>query len=96
MKIVYLPATRSDIAWLRDYCSRIFPEGHTRARQHFKATEKLLSENPLFGRVVEAEGVRELVIPKTPFSFLYRIRQERIEVLRVWDGRADRGILDFD
>ncbi|MDQ0396358.1 type II toxin-antitoxin system RelE/ParE family toxin [Labrys monachus] len=90
MKIVYLAGTTADIAWMRNYYAHVFPEGRKRAREHFKAAEALLSETPLIGRTTAVPEVRELVIPRTPFSFLYRVRPERIEILRIWDGRADR------
>jgi len=93
MKIVYLAATKADIAWMRNYYASVFPEGRQRARQHFKAAEALLLENPFIGRMTTVHAVRELVIPRTPFSFIYRVQQEQIEVLRLWDGRADRNAL---
>jgi len=32
-------------------------------------------------------GVRRLVIPRTPFSLVYRVTAERIEILEVRDDR---------
>jgi len=96
MKLVYLPAAIADIAWMRRYYARIFPEGQKRAREHFRAAERLLSENPRIGRVIDKPNVRELVVARTPFSFIYRVNLGRIEVLRVWDNRAGRALLDIE
>ena len=38
-------------------------------------------------------GIREFPIPRTPFSFIYRVVDDRIEVLRVRDQRGDRSRL---
>ena len=59
-----------------------------------RAGEKLLSANPVIGHASEFAGVRELAIARTPFSFIYRIAEDRIEFLRVWDARADRALMD--
>ena len=94
MKLVFLPSTRSDLLWMRTYYSRIFPEGARRAADQYRRVSSMLRDNPLVGRPVEdLEGVREFSIPRTPFSFIYRVVDDRIEVLRVWDQRGDRSRL---
>jgi plasmid stabilization system protein ParE len=95
MEIVYLSETQADYLWMYNYYTLIFPEGKRRAEAHFDAAERLLSENPHIGRQISDDGVRELAISRTPFSFIYRIKLEQIEVLRIWDGRADRASLDL-
>ena len=66
MKIVYLASTRADIEWMRRYYSGIFPAGAKQAREHFRACEKNLIENPMIGHPSEIAGVRELVVARTP------------------------------
>ena len=79
---------------MRACYARTFPDGATHAAGPYRRTCGIISENPLVGRPVEEiEGVREFSIPRTPFSFIYRIVEERIEVLRVWDQRGDRSRL---
>ncbi len=91
MEIVYLPQTRGDLRWMKDYYSRVFPAGARHARLQFEAAEALLRDNPNAGRPGILPGTRELVIPKTPFIIFYRVASDRVEVLRVWDGRALQG-----
>ena len=94
MKLVFLPSTRSDLLWMRTYYAHIFPDGAKRAADQYRRTCGIISENPLVGHPVEEiEGVREFSIPRTPFSFIYRIVEDRIEVLRVWDQRGARSRL---
>lgn len=92
MRIVFLPAAVADLRWLHDYYVRVFPDGHDRAVRQLKSTLQTLRANPHAGRTSEVEsGVRELVVPRTPFVILYRVQREkgRIEVLRVIDARSN-------
>ncbi len=90
MHIVYLESTVNDLTWMRHYYETVFPEGLKKAQQQFHATEALLTDNPFIGHPTHRKGVREFSIPQTPFSYIYRIQPNRIEVLRVWDERQDR------
>ena len=95
MRVVYLASARDDLSWLRQYYREVFPDGAARALKHLLAAEGLLRTNPFIGRHTGIGDSRELHIARTPFSLIYRVREDRIEVLRVWDGRRDRGNLDF-
>ena len=91
MNLVFLPSTRSDLLWMRTYYTSIFPAGAKRAVEHYRITCRVIRENPLIGQPVEdMSGVREFTIQRTPFSVIYRINNDRIEVLRIWDQRGDR------
>lgn len=88
MLLVFLPSTARDLEWFRYYYNSVFPDGDVKAKQHFRATKQLLAENPYIGRAVGGyDDVRELVIPRTPFTVIYRVNVDQIEVLRVWDRR---------
>ena len=79
---------------MRTCYAHIFQHGAKRAAAQYRRTCGILRENPLAGRPVEEmEGVREFSMPRTPFSFIYRVVDDRIEVLRVWDQRGDRSRL---
>lgn len=45
-----------------------------------------LQDHPERGRPGRVAGTRELVIPRTPFIAVYRLRGERIEILRLLHG----------
>jgi plasmid stabilization system protein ParE len=93
MRVVYLPSTRSDLRWLRHYYTRVFPEGATAARAQVLAMERLILDNPQIGRPTHRPGVRRLQITRTPFFVLYRPTADRIEILRVIDGRSFDSLL---
>lgn len=90
MKIVYLASARDDFVWMRRYYVEVFPEGASKARNQFRATESLLRLNPEIGHPTERDSVREFAMPNIPFSVIYRIRERRIEALRIWDERRRR------
>ena len=94
MKLVFLPSARADLLWMRTYYSSVFPDGARRAARQYQRVCDTIRRNPLIGHVLEnMEEVRELSIPRPPFSFIYRIVDDRIEILRVWDQRGDRAKL---
>ena len=91
MDLVFLPANRSDLLWMRTYYTGVFPAGAKRAAEHYRTTFSVIRQNPQIGHPVEdMPGVREFPIQRTPFSIIYRVIDDRIEILRIWDQRGDR------
>jgi addiction module RelE/StbE family toxin len=43
-----------------------------------------LADYPAMGRAGRVEGTRELVVPHTPYIIPYRVREGRVEVLRIF------------
>lgn len=90
MKVIYLAQALRDMHWVRKYYSEVFPAGRSNARSQLRKTETLISENPLAGHPSETvSGAREFHISRTPFSFLYRVTQENVEIVRVVDNRSN-------
>ncbi len=88
MKIVFLESCAPDLAWFRFYDQSVFPEGSRRAGQQFKALQATLAANPYAGHPSDTgRAVREITIPRTPFTLIYRVTPLQIEVLRLWDTR---------
>lgn len=88
VRVIYLPSTKNDFVWLHEYYSSVFPDGWDKALKQLDMTAELLSLNPYIWKEIE-KWVRDLVISSTPFSYIYRITDSYIEVLRVWDNRQD-------
>lgn len=86
MKILYLDDALSDLEWFYYYYSHVFYEGASNALLEFDITEGNLSANPFIWREVDG-GARKLHINRTPFSYIYRVTDDYIEVIRVWDNR---------
>ena len=88
MKLVYLDPALDDLNWVRTYYERVFPEGAETASKHFSETEELLKAFPHAGRPITGVENRERRVSNTPFNLVYRIREDRIEVVRVRDTRS--------
>lgn len=86
MRLVYLPSTAHDLIWLRTYYTKVFPEGAKKAREEIKRAERLLQDHPFAGERFDND-LRELLIPRTPFAMIYRVADDRIEILEIQDVR---------
>jgi plasmid stabilization system protein ParE len=60
------------------------PDAARRVRQRIHATVKHLGRFPEAGRAGEVAGTRELVVPGLPYIIVYRMRTQRVEILRVF------------
>lgn len=90
MKIVFLASAKPDLRWFKHYYMSRFPEGRRNADAQFLSTKALLLANPFVGHSVEnIEDARIYSIPRTPFSFIYRVKDNVIEVVRVLDTRSE-------
>ncbi len=90
MKIVFKRQALNDLAWFERYYTEIFPDGSRRAEKQFFKAAQTIRNFPEIGRPAMGKAKREYVIPGIPFSFVYRIVVDRIEVLRVLDHRSNR------
>ncbi len=94
MQIKFLASSVNDLKWFRYYYESVFPQWLEKAQKQFHSTKGLIKNNPYVGHIIQGDNVMEFSIPRIPFSFIYLIRWEVIEVLRVWDERQDRGKLN--
>lgn len=93
MKFEYRPEAIHDLEWFKEYYFKVFPEGAIKARQHFESIQDALLAYPQIGHPIVYENtLREITIPKTPFSIVYTISdsENMIIILRVLDNRAQR------
>jgi plasmid stabilization system protein ParE len=57
------------------------------ARRIWDAATKLC-DNPNIGRKGHVSGTREWVVTETPYLMVYRVKNDALELLRVWHGRV--------
>ena len=87
MIIVWSPQAVADLASLRAYIAEDDKVAAQRIVLHIiRNIEQLLSDHPDMGRAGRVSGTRELVIPRTPYLVPYRVRNNRIQVLRIYHG----------
>jgi len=76
-----------DLASLRAYVAENDPAAAQRVVLHIiHSIEDLLAGQPQMGRPGRVSGTRELVVPRTSYIVPYRIRDNHIQVLRVYHG----------
>jgi toxin ParE1/3/4 len=84
------------VKWLRAALANLNPEAEYIAGENPAAAAKVVAaihqavENlrryPAMGRPGRVAGTRELIIAGTPYIVPYRVRDETVEVLRVFHG----------
>ncbi len=87
MTIVWSARAVRHLAHLRAYIARDRPEAAHEVAGTILSSVALLAEQPGLGRAGRVPGTRELVIPDTPYLVPYRVRDDRLEIIAVFDGR---------
>jgi len=72
------------------YVSRESPSGASRLHAQIASTINLLAMWPDLGKASRRKGVRELVVPHTPYVVLYRRNSRKVFILRVMHGSRRR------
>ena len=84
LKVRWLKRALANLEAEAEYISR---DSHAAAQRVVLAIEQavqLLANHPAMGRAGRVEGTRELVVTGTPYIVPYRVREDRVEVLRVF------------
>ena len=91
-----MPDRPLEIRWLKRALANLDAEAAFIARDHPAAaarvveaivtTVELLAQHPGLGRPGRVEGTRELVVANTPYLVPYRVRNNAVEILRVFHG----------
>lgn len=84
--LVWLRRALADRDAQLDYIAQDNPGAAIEQGDRIAHQVALLAEHPEMGRAGRKQGTRELVISRTPFIIVYRIRGERIELLRLLHG----------
>jgi toxin ParE1/3/4 len=87
MPIVWLLAAVQDAIHIRTYLAEEDPEAANKNANCLDQAISKLATMPSWGRQGRIFGTRELVISGTSYMVVYRVRNNRIEILRVLHGR---------
>ena len=87
MRVLLSRSALTDLAWFRAYYKSVFPEGENNAIAQLNKIIRLLETNPYLGKPSAVKGRREFHVPRTPFTLVYRVTEENIEIVRFWDER---------
>lgn len=86
MSIVWLPRARAERRAQLDYIAQDNPFAALEQGDRIREQVRVLVEHPKMGRPGRKAGTRELVISRTPFIAIYRLKGERIEIVRLLHG----------
>lgn len=88
MNIIWLPAARANRTNAIDYIALENPSAALDQLDEIERQSDMLAVYPEIGRVGRRHGTRELVVKRTPFILVYRLRPrlKRVEILRLLHG----------
>jgi toxin ParE1/3/4 len=88
LKIAWLPRALKDRDAQIDYIANENPKAALDQGDRIEQQIDMLADFPEAGRPGRKHGTRELVIGRTPFIVVYRVRPKarRVEILRVLHG----------
>ena len=86
MKIEWLDLAVEDLNAVETYIARDKPSAAVKVVLRIIEAVEILSNSPGVGRPGRIEETRELVVSGTPYIVPYRVKENTIEVLRVFHG----------
>lgn len=84
--LVWLQRALNDRDAQLDYIAQDNPLAAVRQGDRIDEQVDILLQHPQMGRPGRKQGTRELVISRTPFIVVYRLKGKRIELLRLLHG----------
>lgn len=84
--LTWTPQARAEREAAIDYIAEDNPVAALDQLSEIEQQTNLLTTQPSMGRIGRVKGTRELVIGRTPFIAVYRIKGEVIEILRFLHG----------
>ena len=83
MKIVWFKSAILDLISVKQYIAQDSPTAARQVVARIGDAVSLLSTQPGIGRPGRVPNTKELVIDRTPYILPYRVRDNRVEILRV-------------
>ncbi|HEU5231694.1 MAG TPA: type II toxin-antitoxin system RelE/ParE family toxin [Terriglobales bacterium] len=90
LEVVWSALARRRLQEIRDYVALDKPQAAARLATRLVAITELLPANPHLGRPGAHSGVRELVVPDTPYILIYRLQKRRIVISTIVHGAQRR------
>lgn len=87
MRVEWLRAALANLDEEAEYIARDNPAAARRMVRAIRDSIERLAHYPAMGRPGRVAGTRELVVARTPYIIPYRVRADRVEILRVFHGR---------
>jgi toxin ParE1/3/4 len=89
LKVEWTQPAFADLVEAQTYISEENPIAAKKVAQKIWDASQKLAHNPEIGRIGHVDETREWVVDQTPYLIVYRIKNEKIEILRVWHSRRN-------
>ena len=86
MRVRWLRRTLRNLDEEAEYIARDDPDAAARIVDRIATSIERLATHPALGRTGRVPGTRELIVSGAPYVVPYRVRDETVEILRVFHG----------
>jgi toxin ParE1/3/4 len=86
VRVRWLREARANLEAEAEYIAQDSPAAAARIVAAIGSVVARLAKHPAMGRPGRVVGTRELVVPGTPYVIPYRVRDNAIDVIRVFHG----------
>ena len=90
MRIRWTPAAAADLRNISDYLKERHPQYRQPTMGKLYETIRSLKQSPHRGRPGSEEGTREILFPPLPYVAVYRVKEQTIQVVRIYHGAQKR------
>lgn len=90
VKIRWTRLALSDFEQANDYIAQENPESARIIAQRILDATERMRDFPRIGRVGDDEDTREWLVPKTPYLVVYALKDDAVEILRLWHMARNR------
>ena len=90
MRIRWTPPAARDMQDISDFLTEHQPRYRHSTMRKLYGKIRALTATPFIGRPGRIEGTRELLFAPMPYIAVYRVRDEAIEIWRIWHTSQGR------
>jgi toxin ParE1/3/4 len=90
MRIRWTPAAVADLQHISDYLKDHHPPYRQPTMRKLYEAIRSLKTLPHRGQPGREEGTREILFPPLPYVAVYRVKEQSIEVVRIYHAAQDR------
>jgi toxin ParE1/3/4 len=84
MRIKWLRRALLDLDAEAAYIAQDSPQSAAAFVRHIVESVRMLPDHPQMGRPGRVPGTRELIVTRFPYILPYRVREQTVEILRVF------------
>jgi addiction module RelE/StbE family toxin len=90
MRVRWTSAAAADLQHISNYLKDRHPHYRQPTMRKLYEAIRSLKDLPDRSRIGREEGTRELLFPPLPYVAVYRVKEQSIEVLRIYHTAQDR------